>query len=144
MRPTKRAIFSLLCFSSTSLPPISANDADGDYLRHPKENYMIFCQGCHAAKGQGLTDQVPAFKGQVSKFLSIEGGREYLIQVPGVSKSAMSSEALADLMNWIVQEFDPNHIPDNFAPFSTAEIETLRQVSLTKATEVRRTILNKE
>ncbi len=122
--------------------PAAAKEARSDAMRSPLSNYMLMCQGCHSPKGAGLRDQVPAFRDEVSKFLSINGGREYLIQVPGVSKSPLSDQATADLMNWLFFQFDATHVPDNFEPYTEEEVAQLRKSSISNATQIREYLLS--
>jgi len=106
-------------------------------------NYALNCQGCHMASGAGTPGRVPKMAGFVSKFLEVEGGREYLTRVPGFTYAAISDEELAELANWTLYTFDPGHIPDDFAPFTTEEIARNRPHSLTiKAAGQRARLLN--
>ena len=65
--------------------------------------------------------------GAVAKFLQVEGGREFLIQVPGVATADLDSERLAALVNWTLYRFDPLHLPEGFQPYAASEVESLRQ-----------------
>jgi len=96
-----------------------------------RTNYALNCQGCHMASGVGTPGRVPKMAGFVSTFLEAEGGREYLVRVPGITNAAISDEELAELANWMLYTFDPGHIPDDFSPFTTEEIARNRPHSLT-------------
>jgi len=39
-------------------------------------------------------------------FMRVDGGREYLAQVPGSSQSPLSDQETADLLNWMVKNVD--------------------------------------
>lgn len=96
-----------------------------------RTNYALNCQGCHFADATGLEGQVPPMANQVAKFLQVEGGREYLIRVPGMSNAAVSDEALAELANWTLYTFDADHIPQDFKPYTGEEVGALRRNSMT-------------
>ncbi len=94
-------------------------------------NYMLNCQGCHGPDGAGTADGVvPVMKDFVGKFLSVENGREFLVRVPGSANAALSDEALAEVLNWMLAEVSPGEIPDDFRPYSSDEVKRLRSVPL--------------
>lgn len=91
-------------------------------------NYMLNCQGCHGQfGGESLDGAVPALKDYVSNFLHVPGGREFLVQVPGSANAAISDAALAELLNWILQTQSMAQLPAVFQPFTTVEVQKLRQ-----------------
>jgi cytochrome c553 len=94
------------------------------------QNWTLNCQGCHRPDGSGSDKTAPALAGTVAKFLSVPGGRDYLGRVPGVATSPLSNADLADLMNWMFERFDKEHVPQNFVPFTAEEIGRLRAVPL--------------
>lgn len=90
-------------------------------------DYMLNCQGCHLPDGSGNPGRsVPAFPGQLGKFLRVPGGREYLVQVPGSALSGLSDEALAGVLNWMLARFDAGNLPSDFKPYSGAEVRQWR------------------
>jgi hypothetical protein len=80
---------------------------------------------------------VPAIRNQAARFLSIDGGREFLIRVPGVASSPLSDAATAELVNWMLREFDPEHLPDDFEPYTLDEVAELRKRPLVDVLSVR-------
>src|SRR6185503_18374901 len=80
----------------------------------PALDYTLNCQGCHRADGAGTPGSVPALAGSVARFLAVPGGREYLVRVPGVSQAGLDDAALADVLNWMVDRFDREHVPADF------------------------------
>lgn len=91
-------------------------------------NYMLNCQGCHGQSGsESLDGAVPALKDYVANFLRVPGGREFLVQVPGSANAAISDAALAELLNWILQTQSSAQLPAAFEPFTTVEVQKLRQ-----------------
>lgn len=107
----------------------------------PRKDYMLHCQGCHGPDGRGAPGAVPPFPGQVSQFLHVDGGREYLIRVPGVSQSELDDARLAAVLNWIVEELDGASRPPQAPPFTAAEVGRWRRPPLTNVDEVRAALL---
>ena len=112
-------------------------------LSSPQINYILHCQGCHLTDGAGTAGKVPALKNEVGKFLNVNGGRDYLIQVPGTSQSPMTDSEVAEVLNWILENFDAAHIPDDFVPFTTQEVSAVRLEPLTDVAVVRENLLAK-
>lgn len=95
-----------------------------------KLNYTLHCMGCHKSDGSGQGHIVPSFRGNIGRFLSTPGGRDYLVRVPGTAQSLLSDRETAELLNWVVREFDAEHVPDDFRPYTAAEVGRLRAVPL--------------
>jgi hypothetical protein len=55
-----------------------------------------------------------------------ELGREYLIQVPGLSQSRLDDATAARLLNWILRKFSANRLPADFAPYTPEEVAHFR------------------
>ncbi len=82
--------------------------------------------------------------GDVSRFLTVEGGRQYLVRVPGVAFSNLSDAEVADLLNWMLERFDKENVPASFNPYGEKEVSRLRENPLiTKAAEVRQELILK-
>lgn len=107
-------------------------------------DYMLNCQGCHLPDGSGHQQrQVPAFPGQLGRFLSVPGGREYLVQVPGSALSGLSDEALAGVLNWMLERFSPEQLPADFKPYSGTELHEWRQHIPADVARVRRGLIER-
>jgi hypothetical protein len=104
----------------------------------PRIDYMLNCRGCHGPEGDGLPGGAPSFRGQIARFLSVPGGREYLIRVPGTAQSELSDARVALLLDWIVREFDGGDVPENYTPYTEGEVATHRARSLTDVESERR------
>lgn len=87
---------------------------------------MMECQGCHLSDGAGGLDNIPTLKNSVANFPTVTGGREFLVQVPGVALSALSDRELADVLNWILREFGPLEATKLYPPYTEKEVATLR------------------
>ncbi len=107
-----------------------------DEMSTAQFNYIMHCQGCHLADGAATPDKVPALKQEIGRFLHVEGGREFLIRVPGTSQSALTDEQVAGVLNWILENFSPGELPADFIPYTTEEITRHRQ-PLANVTAVR-------
>ncbi len=103
----------------------------------PHINYMLECQGCHLADGTGSAGKVPALKGFVGRFLSVPGGREFLVRVPGSAQSALNGRELAEVLNWIIGRFGPEDVSRNFVAFTPEEVARYRGRPLTDVKSTR-------
>jgi mono/diheme cytochrome c family protein len=112
--------------------------ASAAHAETPRVNYMLQCQGCHGAEGRGAPGTVPTLAG-VGRFLAVPGGREYLVRVPGSSQSALADAELAEVLNWMIREFDPR----DFAPYTAEEVARVRRPPLDDVTAARRELLQK-
>jgi len=106
-------------------------------LSEPQINYILHCQGCHLADGAGTPEKVPALKNEVGRFLQVPGGREFLVQVPGTSQSALTDAEVAAVLNWILENFSSEQLPADFVPYTKEEIPHYRRQPLTDVAVVR-------
>ena len=107
----------------------------------PSVEYALNCQGCHRADGAGTPGSVPPLAGSVARFLAVAGGREYLVQVPGVAQAPLDDATLAAVLNWMLERFDKAHIPAGFTPYGADEIAKLRTKPLTDVDGIRKRLL---
>ena len=131
-----RPVYALLLLFIVALPVPAAEK------NPPRVNYMLHCMGCHFADGAGFAGAVPQIKDFAGKFLHVKGGREFLIQVPGVAQSALADAELAEVMNWLLNEFSHNELPDDFAPYSASEVGELRKTKLIEVTRTRERLIS--
>ena len=108
----------------------------------PSVEYALNCQGCHRADGAGTPGSVPPLVDSVARFLTVPGGREYLVQVPGVAQAPLDDATLAAVVNWMLERFDKAHLPSDFTPYGAAEIGRLRAHPLTDVEGLRRRLLD--
>jgi mono/diheme cytochrome c family protein len=95
-------------------------------------NYLMECRGCHAADGSGSVSSVPSLKGRMAKFLTVPGGREFLVQVPGAAQAPLDDAALAEVLNWMLREFGPTELAGRYPPYGPEEVARLRRTPLTE------------
>lgn len=94
----------------------------------PRLNYVLHCAGCHGIDGNGdLKGGIPTLRGTIGHFLKVEGGREYLVQVPGASQSPLSDGETAELLNWMLKAFSAADMPADAKAYSAAEVGCLRR-----------------
>lgn len=102
--------------------------------------WTMNCQGCHGPKGKGNASRdVPPLV-ELNAFQKISEGREFLVRVPGVSRSPINNSDLTNLMNWMVREMDPNFNEKDQILFTEQEVGQLRQKPLLN--EIRETRSN--
>ncbi len=127
MRPF-RALSALVC--AFALGGVAAAET-------PHINYMLECQGCHLADGMGSAGKVPALKNFVGRFLTVTGGREFLVRVPGSAQSVLDDRELAEVLNWIIRRFGPDDVSREFVAFTREEVARYRGRPLTDVESVR-------
>jgi hypothetical protein len=123
--------------SITGLSLMWCLNLQAEGLGSPQINYILHCQGCHLADGAGTPEKVPALKNEVGRFLQVPGGREFLIQVPGTSQSALTDAEVAAVLNWILENFSSEQLPAGFVPYTAEEISHYRRQPLANALKVR-------
>ena len=112
----------------------------------PAVNYQLQCAGCHLSEGQGAPrNDVPRMTGFVGNFLRVEGGREFLVRVPGVSQSALDDDQLAELLNWILARdgMAGASTPEDAAPYTAAEVERIRATRLNNLPDTRARLIRR-
>ncbi len=109
----------------------------------PRIDYMLQCQGCHLADGSGAPGAVPDLRGSLARFLSVPGGREYLVRVPGAAQSPLSDERLAALLDWMIGEFGPAEAAAQLEPYRADEVARWRAQPYAEVQSVRRELLSR-
>ena len=109
----------------------------------PQTDYLLYCRGCHLANGESVPPDVPTLVDEIGRIVSVPGGREYVIRVPGVSQTAMNDEQLADVLNWVLAEFNADTTPTNFKPYDAEEVGEARVKLLIDPLKYRVTLLEK-
>ena len=135
-----RLLLSLLLTVSASAAIQAATEIDH---ARAQSNYMLNCQGCHLADGSGLPGIVPSMRGIVGSFLTVPGGREFLVQVPGSANAPISDAELAELLNWILTTMSADNLSPDFQYYTGEEVAQLRQHTLMDVASVRAGIVAK-
>lgn len=107
----------------------------------PEANYMIHCMGCHLDDGSGSPPDVPDVRREMGRMLTVEGGREYLVQVPGAAQAPISDAALAAVVNYMLQTFSTETLPEDYRPLTAEEVSEWRRDWLPDVSTVREELL---
>src|SRR5262249_3727729 len=108
----------------------------------PRINYMLQCMGCHTPDGSGTRGRIPSVKDTLVPLARSPEGRRFLIQVPGVSQSALSNGELAELVNWMISNLSVERT-DDFERFTAAEVGEYRRDPLVNVRATRERLLGK-
>lgn len=121
---------------------------DGALAHHSADDRAQFqwtmnCQGCHGPNGEGSPQRdVPPLV-DIAAFQGVAIGREFLVRVPGVSRSPLNDDDLAKLLNWMIRTKTEGLTKDNFTEFTEEEVRNLRTRPLgTNIKEVRSKLIN--
>jgi mono/diheme cytochrome c family protein len=106
---------------------------------HAAVVYAQNCQGCHGAAGVSVTE-IPALAGRVGYFARSPEGRRYLVQVPNVALNPSSDADIAELLNWLLTSYSRAQMPDEFTPFTAAEVAIWRKERIDVAATRRRVV----
>jgi cytochrome c553 len=87
----------------------------------PAHDYLLSCGGCHKLDGTGSAN-VPSLRG-IDRLLAYDGGRDYVLRVPGVAQAPLSDARLAALLDWVFAQFGSGA---PHAAFTAAEVGTAR------------------
>jgi mono/diheme cytochrome c family protein len=88
--------------------------------------YTLNCSGCHGAGGQGVPEAGIPNLDEAGRYVRTRLGREYLIEVPGLSQSRLDDATAASLLNWVLRQFSAASLPADFKPYSTEEVTRFR------------------
>lgn len=125
------------------LGAITMGAAAADDSARAHMQYLHHCAGCHLADGTGEPAKgIPSMRGQLGLFLTVPGGREFIVQVPGVMNSPLSDRDTANLMNWLLPTITAETLPANTPPYTTEEIARLRATRPLDVMAVRATLVN--
>jgi mono/diheme cytochrome c family protein len=128
-----RTLLPLILFAVLSIPAFAADE-------DVRANYLFACRGCHLADGSGVPPDVPSLRNTLGPLAASAEGRSYLVRVPGVLQSRLSDDKLADVLNWVLTEFNADTLPKNFKPFTTREVAAARKQILADPVGYRRTL----
>ena len=106
-----------------------------------RNNYLFACRGCHLADGSGVPPNVPSLRNTLGQFTGSDEGRSYLVRVPGVLQSRLKDRQLAEVINWVLTEFNSETLPPDFRPFTQAEVAELRKNILADPASMRERLL---
>lgn len=100
--------------------------------------YALHCAGCHGFTGAGAPQAgVPDMR-QLGRFLALDGGRAYVIKVPGVMASGLDDQQIADVTNWVLATLAKASTPPDQAPYSADEVRRARAEPLADVVAARK------
>jgi hypothetical protein len=82
-------------------------------------------------------------RGVLGQFLKVPGGREFIVQVPGVMNSPLSDRDIANLMNWLLPALAADTLPTPASPYTADEIARLRQSRPADVMAVRASLMDR-
>jgi hypothetical protein len=91
-----------------------------------RANYLLACRGCHLVDGSSVPPEVPSLRDTLGRFVQSAEGRGYLVRVPGAAQSRLNDGELAEVINWILTEFNAASLPENFRPYLASEVAAVR------------------
>jgi hypothetical protein len=112
--------------------------AEEDRVRN---NYLLACRGCHLADGSGVPPAVPSLRNTLGQFTATDEGRGYLVRVPGVLQSRLNDRQLAEVINWVLTEFNAETLPSDFRRFTESEVAGWRKDILADPASMRDRLL---
>lgn len=105
--------------------------------RSADKNYILRCVGCHGQDGAGAPKQgIPAFPGLLDPLYSDDKGRTYLIHVPGVTASSLTTNEIADVLNYVARRWAKQ--PEQLKPFTAQEVTERQKVTVKDIVALRR------
>jgi hypothetical protein len=96
-----------------------------------RADFAFRCKGCHGFAGEGTSGHVPRLDGFVGFFTHIDGGRDYLMRVPGVARAKLDDARLARVLNWMLEVYGGATVAPGFTPYTAAEVGAARRQPLT-------------
>ncbi|MGE0337347.1 MAG: cytochrome c [Gammaproteobacteria bacterium] len=106
------------------------------------QNYLLHCAGCHLPDGRGSApNDVPTLHRIPGEFVKVPRGREFLAQVPGIAYSPLPDAEVAEILNWMLKEYNTPYLPADFKPYTVAEVAAYRAVRPANIMKVREGIL---
>lgn len=110
----------------------------------PRMNYLHYCAGCHLDDGSGKPSHgIPNMRGVLGQFLRVDGGREFIIKVPGVSHTPLADSDVAALMNWLLDGIAQPSTPPGTPPYTAAEVTRLRSERMVDIPGTRKEIVER-
>ena len=110
---------------------------------HARARWVLHCAGCHGVDGSGSDlGRVPDLR-RLGAFLQVEGGRQFVIKVPGVMGSGLDDAQVAEVTNWLLATLAAGSVPAGHLPFSAAEVARARAQPLPDVAAERQRLLDR-
>lgn len=116
----------------------------GTTSRSASVNFVLHCSGCHALDGTGNGQgDIPDFRNSVGAFARDDDGRTYLVHVPGVVNSGLSSAEIAAVMNFVLMKWGDSSRDGAVSPFTVEEVTKRLAMPVPDIVGLRRQIVSR-
>lgn len=110
---------------------------------HVRARWVLHCVGCHGVDGSGSElGRVPDLR-SIGAFLRVDGGREFVIKVPGVMGSGLDDAQVAEVVNWLLATLARGSAPEGHRPYDAAEVARARAQPLTDVAAERHRLIER-
>ena len=100
-------------------------------------NYLLYCSGCHRPLGEGNPPNVPTLHNELGLMMSVQEMRGYLARVPGSAHAPITDAELTDVLNWMLEQFNADTLPEDFKKLTVEEVTKAREESLADPNQYR-------
>jgi len=107
------------------------------FAASPRINYLLYCSGCHRPLGEGNPPNVPTLHNELGLMMSVQEMRGYLARVPGSAHAPITDAELADVLNWMLEQFNADTLPEDFKKLTVEEVTKAREQSLADPNQYR-------
>ena len=121
----------------TFLALLFALVAHSVFAASPRINYLLYCSGCHRPLGEGNPPNVPTLHNELGLMMSVQEMRGYLARVPGSAHAPITDAELADVLNWMLEQFNAETLPEDFKKLTVEEVTKAREESLADPNQYR-------
>jgi len=137
---TYRGLSSALGLALTVTLNLTSGPADAtDFGR---QSYLLHCAGCHLPDGTGsAANEVPTLHRIPGEFVKVPRGREFLSQVPGIVYSPLTDPEVAEILNWVLMQYNREVLLKDFEPYTAAEVDGYRAIRPASIMKVREQVL---
>ena len=104
-------------------------------------HYVLHCAGCHRVDGSGTPARYVPDLRHLGQFLQLDGGRAFVIGVPGVMGSGLSDAQVAEVANWLLATMARDSVPEGHQPYTAAEVAASRQQPMADVAAVRQRLV---
>ncbi len=121
----------------TFLTLLFALVAHSVFAASPRINYLLYCSGCHRPLGEGNPPNVPTLHNELGLMMSVQEMRGYLARVPGSAHAPITDAELTDVLNWMLEQFNADTLPEDFKKLTVEEVTKAREESLADPNQYR-------
>jgi len=107
------------------------------FAASPRINYLLYCSGCHRPLGEGNPPNVPTLHNELGLMMSVQEMRGYLARVPGSAHAPITDAELTEVLNWMLEEFNADTLPQNFEKLTVEEVTEARSEILADPNQYR-------